>query len=213
MRGSIRAAVGIAILGAMLVPTDASAQLHANDNPTKTGPLVRDGSRCDTDRARTAGGTLVAVSKSCSDVYSFNPQQEDKNHRNYGAVWLQGHVDTQPGICTTHVVLRIHVPQGVHIVDRTPGFERANDPERARARIVVDADGTADTNGVVKNHFRLFPNRIKPNVDGRDFTLNWRGNTPRTVGFAMGVEINWNAQEGFPNTSPRGRLRTTLEHC
>jgi hypothetical protein len=213
MRGSIRAAVGIAILGAMLVPTDASAQLHANDNPTKRGPLVRDGGRCDRDRARTAGGSLVATSKSCSDVYSFNPTREDKNRRNYGAVWLQGSVDTEPGWCSRHVVMEVHVPRGVRIEDRTPGFTQVNDPERVRARLVVDADGTADPNGVIKNHFRLYPNRIKPNVDRREMTLDWRGDTGHTLGFAMGVEISWNANDGFPNRSPRGSLATSLQHC
>lgn len=212
MGRSSRAAATIAIIGALLLPTTASAQLDATENPTKKGPLARDGGRCDRDRAR-AGGQLAAISKSCSDVYSFNPLMEDKANRDYGAVWLQAEVDTEPGWCARETTMKIKVPRGVRIEDRTPSYKRVDDPERVRARIAVDADGTADEKGVLKNHFRLYPVRIKPDVDGRVLTVHWRGNTPRTLGFALGVEVSWNAEEGFPNRSPRGTAVSALESC
>jgi hypothetical protein len=212
MQRAVRAVAMAAILGTLLLPTDASAQLDATDNPTKTGPLARDGGDCKTDRARS-GGSLAAVSKSCSDAYSFNPQRENKPGRDYGAVWLQGSVKTEPGWCARAATMTLRVPRGVRIEDRTPSFKRTEDPQRVRARIVVNADGTAEENGVVKNHFRLFPNFIKPDVDGRTFTLDWRGNTARNLGFAMGVEISWDADEGFPNRSPRGSVVSTLRAC
>jgi hypothetical protein len=212
MRRSMKTAVAVAILGALLFPTDASAQLQARENPNKSGPLVRDGGRCDRDRARS-GGELAAVSKSCSDVYSFNPLRENKPNRDYGAVWLQVTVETMPGWCARATEMEIRVPRGVRIEDRTPSFKRVEEPDRTRARIVVDADGTADRNGVIQNHFRLYPQRIKPNVDGRSMTLDWKGNTRRTLGFALGVEISWNSDDGFPDRSPRGTAVSALESC
>jgi hypothetical protein len=109
--------------------------------------------------------------------------------------------------------MEIKVPRGVRIEDRTPSFKRVEEPDRTRARIVVDADGTADRNGVIQNHFRLYPERIKPNVDGRAMTLNWKGNTRRTLGFALGVEVSWNSDDGFPERSPRGTAVSSLAAC
>jgi hypothetical protein len=212
MQRSLRTVAIAAILGALLLPTDASAQLDAKENPRKTGPLAKDGGQCKRDVARS-GSQVAAVSKSCSDVYSFNPERESKQNRDYGAVWLQSSVDTKPGWCTTETVMTLRVPRGVRIEDRTPSFKRTDDGQRVRARIVVDADGTAEKNGVVKNHFRLFPNRLKPNVDGRTLTVDWKGNTGRTLGFAMGVEVSWNSDEGFPNRSPRGAVVSAIRSC
>jgi hypothetical protein len=213
MGRSTRAAVAIAVLGALLLPTDASAaQLNASEDPTKKGPLAKDGGECDRDRARS-GGELAARSKSCSDVYSFNPLFEDKERRDYGAVWLQANVDTEPGWCARSTTMEIKVPRGVRIEGRTPPYKRVEDPERVRARIVVDAGGTADQNGVLKNTFRLYPRRLKPDVDGRTLTVNWKGNTPKKLGFALGVEISWNADDGFPQASPRSSVTSSLDSC
>ena len=213
MRRYLRAVTLVAILGALMLPSNArAAQLDARDNPETKGPVVRDGGNCAKDVTRQ-GGEVAARAVNCSDVYRFNPARENKPRRDYGVIWLQTSVDTSPGICSRRVDMALTVPAGVRIEHRSPSFKRTDDRRRVTTRIRVKADGTAEDRGVVRNEFWLYPNRINPDVSGRTMTMNWRGNTRRDLGFAMGVEVSWDATEGFPDARPVGAADASLVNC
>ena len=213
MPRNLRAVTIVAILGALMLPSNArAAQLDARENPERKGPIVHDGGNCSKDVTRS-GGDVAAKAVNCSDVYAFNPAREGKARRVSGVVWLQTSVDTSPGICSRRVEMALTVPDGVRIEKRSPSFKRTDDRRRVTTRIRVRAGGTAEDRAVVKNEFWLYPNRIKPNVEGHTMTMNWRGNTARDLGFAMGVEVSWDATEGFPNAHPVGAASASLATC
>ena len=210
MARSKRFAALIAAVGLAVVPAPAeAAQLDARDNPKVSGPLSHAGGACTTDREKS-GGELAVVSRACGDVYGFNPEAEGNKRRNYDVVWLQTNVDPRNGWCVTEARSIIRVPKGYRIEGWAPRKERADTKRRVRTRLVATAGGTAENNGVVKNSWVLVPKVADPTVTRRKLILEWRGETGRKLGFALGVEVSFRANDR-PAADPAGRVVSTLK--
>jgi hypothetical protein len=142
------------------------------------------------------------------------PRRESNAARNFGAVWLQTNVDGRNGWCARNVESIIKVPRDTRIENFVPHFDRVRSPRGKKVRLVINADGDADRNGVVKNRFWLVPRGIRPSVsdNNRRLVLRWTGNTAQKLAFALGVEFSWNDQRGFDGR-PQVAVRTTLRRC
>lgn len=189
----------------------AWGQLQARENPRVRGPLGRVGGSCSTNRDR-ANGEVVVVSKSCGDYYLFNSSAENSPNRDFAVIWLQSNVDPRPGWCATEVKSVIRAPRGSRIEAAKPRGMRTNERQFVTTRLVANANGTADENGVIKNGFVLYPNRVKRELEGHKFKLTWRGRKSKEVAFAMGVEISFPDNEP-PEANPRGFVASELRNC
>ncbi len=195
----------------MLDPGVAQAQLDARDNPRVSGPLRHTGGSCEADRERF-GGQVVALSRSCGDVYGFDPDRENDANRNYDVIWIQSYVDARNGFCATKVRSILTVPRGTRIERKAPRYERTDEKIRFRTRLVAKAGGTAERNGVVRQGFALRPRVLDPSLDGRTFVVEWRGNSAAPLAFALGVEVSYPANNP-PGAQPHGSVRSELRSC
>jgi hypothetical protein len=187
----------------------ANAQMTANDDPTKTGPVWRDNKDCTKQRSFSGGQTAV-VSKACSYSYTFRRSEDRDLARNYGVFWFQTTIDPRNGFCASNVTAEIKVPRGYEIEGKAPTFERASSPKRDTARLRVDAGGGRQNDAVIKNSYRLFPRSVKPDLDAHKLTVEWNGGTGKTVALALGVEVSYPAGD-VPGRSAHGDVDAVLQ--
>ncbi len=190
----------------------ASAQLDARDRPNVSGPLIHTGGSCDAGRQRDANGRVAVVSRACSDVYGFKAGKETDPNRDYDVIWLQTSVEPRNGYCATDVTSTLKVPKGTRIERKAPRYKRTDERIRYQTRLVARAGGSAVRNGVVRQGFGLLPRVMDPTVEGRTFTLEWRGKTAKKLGFAMGVEVSY-PENDPPGRQPKGNVLSSLRSC
>ena len=187
----------------------ANAQMTANDDPTKRGPIWRDNKDCAKDRSFSGGQTAV-VSKACSYSYTFRRSEDRDLARNYGVFWFQTTIDPRNGFCASNVTATIRVPRGYEIENKAPNFANTSSRTRDTARLRVDAGGGRQNDAVLKNSYTLFRRSVKPNLDGRKLTVEWNGGTGRTVALALGVEVSYPAGD-VPGRSAHGDVDAVLQ--
>jgi len=197
-RGKTRAVgiVSMLVLSSIALPAPASAQLDARERPRVTGPLAFVNKDCDR-RLERAGGRIIATSRSCLRFYAFDPAEENSPRRNFGVVWMQSDVDARRRWCTTQVRSVINFPRRVRVLGTTPGDGTSSNAHLARARLRVN--NATDKPGTIQNNFKLYPRRLSTGLaNPTSFHAVWRGSTRRPLGFALGVELSWQANDGPP---------------
>lgn len=196
MRFTPRIAVVTVVLAGSM-STVAAAQMEARDRPRVRGPLVHVTKSCGR-RSETAGGRVIATSRSCLRFYAFDPARERNRRRDYGVVWMQSNVDARRRWCAAEVVNRVTFEGRVRVLDKTPRGRRTGRAGGVRSRLVVN-NFTNDP-ARISQRWRLYPRRLRSHVIGDDAGLEvvWRGSTRRELGFALGAELSWPETAGPP---------------
>ena len=199
-QGHTRAAgiVSFLVLWSIVIPAaPADAQLDARARPHVRGPLAFVNKICDR-RPERAGGRLIATSRSCLRFYAFDPAKEKDSRRNFGVVWMQSNVNARRGWCATRAKSIITFPRRVHVLETTPGGLSTSDARHTQARLRISH--ATDKPATIQNAFKLYPRRLRTGLDneGTSFHAAWRGSTQRALGFALGVELSWQANDGPP---------------
>jgi hypothetical protein len=182
--------------------TAQTTQMEAREAPEVSGPLSRQSLECQTQRERFEGN-VVAVGRTCLRIFILDPNSETDVDRDYGVVWLQSTLDSSGGWCATKVLSDVNLPHDVTIERRVPrGLTEIGRRKRLTSRLVASANGSASTNGEVKQTYTAFPNSIRTSVQHAEFQvfrLRWLGSDERKLGFASGAEISWDE-----NNAPGG---------
>jgi hypothetical protein len=188
----------------------AGAQLVANQDPDTTSNLSRDKARsskkCEKEKTFTSTGQPAVVSRACTYIYSFNPQTDKSKNRGYQVFWLQSSIHPRNDFCVTNVLSEIKIPDEFRIEGKTPKFKSTDSRRKVMARLRVDAGGGRKNDEVIKQKFGLFPNSLKPNLDGNRLSVEWNGGTTQDLGFAMGIAVSY--REG---DLPKGKAHGTVE--
>jgi hypothetical protein len=193
--------------------TAAGAQLDARDNPTTTPDIDFDpgeGKRCQKDKDSTESGTTAVVSRACTFMYQLAPSADKDPNRDYLVFWLQSSVSPRNNFCVTNVVSEIRIPDGFRIESKTPKFKRTDERKKVKAKLRVDAGGGRQNDQVVKQNFGLFPNTLKPELNGRSLVVQWKGEASRDLGFAMGLEVSF-PDEDLPKGRAHGEVDSVLK--
>lgn len=195
--------VAVAVVALTAIP--ATAQMDARNEPRVSGPLRREVRRCQ-QRSQEFRGRVVARAESCVRLYAFRPGSERDQRRDYGVIWLQTELRTEPNWCATRALSDIRIPSVARPHARAPRVARATEARRYVVRLRVDANGNARRAGSIAKGFTLFPRVYRGRMMSatRTYRATWEGNTGRTLAFASGVEISW--REG----DPPARLATGL---
>lgn len=186
----------VALVVALTLPgtspaTAGGSQLDPYDRPDASGPLTFQGKGCGKRTARSQGD-LVAVLRYCVFLYTLSPTAELDPLRDYGAAWAQTEVDPRNGWCATNVRSEVSLPKQARGHATAPKDMDAGAPKQARTSLVVDAQGLALSNGVLRQTYRLYPGGITGAVSdhGRDYRVTWNGRTNKTLAFAVGREFS-----------------------
>ena len=193
--------------------TAAGAQLDARENPTTTRNIDFDpveGKRCQKDKDFTESGRPAVVSRACTFMFQLAPQADKDPNRDYMVFWLQSSVHPRGSFCVTNVLSEIRIPDGFRIESKTPKFKRTSTRKKVQARIRVDAGGGRKNDQIVKQSFGLFPNTLKPNMDGNSLAVQWRGETARDLGFAIGIQVSY-PDEDLPKGRAHGEVDSVLK--
>lgn len=192
----------------------AGAQLVANEDPETTSNLQRDEARsskkCEKDKAFTSSGQAAVVSRACTYIYAFDPNTDKDNNRDYQVFWLQSSIHPRNNFCVTNVTSEIKIPDAFRIEGKTPKFKSTDSRRKVMAKLRVDAGGGRQNDEIIKQKFGLFPNRLKPNLDGNKLTVEWDGGTTQNLGFAMGIAVSYR-EENLPEGKAHGVVDVVLE--
>jgi hypothetical protein len=184
----------IALLAPAMQATAQTTQMQAREAPEVSGPLSRQSLECKTQRERFEGN-VVAVGQTCLRIFVLDPSSETDVDRDYGVVWLQSTLDSSGGWCATKVLSDVNLPHDVTIERRVPrGLTEIGRRKRLTSRLVASANGSASTNGEVRQSYIAFPDSIRTSVRHAEFQvfrLRWLGSDERKLGFASGAEISW----------------------
>jgi hypothetical protein len=187
-------------------------QLAATDQPVVEGPIAQHDMKCDR-KLQLDGKEVAAVAKRCLRFYRFDTGAETDPERDYGVLWLQSTVDSRNGWCARQVASKIVLAPGLglhsHKPDETTNVSR-------RKEVTTDLSADANANGQparISQRWIALPNVFDALVkkDDSAFTLTWRGDTSKKLGFASGIEISWPA-----DAPPEGisfRLNFKLAEC
>ena len=196
--------------------TAAGAQMDAREEPNHTsnlglddkGPAAR---KCERDKDFTSTGQTAVVSKACTFILAFNPTTDQDSQRDYQVFWLQSNVKPRNNFCVTNVVSEIKVPSGFRIESKTPKFKRVDSRRKVKSRLRVDAGGGPANDERVSQTYGLYPNTLRPNLDGRTLTVEWNGASRRDLAFAMGIAVSYDQAdlpEGRANASVNSVLKS-----
>jgi hypothetical protein len=201
----------IAVLTAGMLTLPAAAigapkQLSANDKPTITDPLSTNKSLqgCK-KKTQKHQGEAVARFHICNGYYVFNPNDESDDEDDFGAYWVQTTVDAVNGWCTRSVTTEL-AGGGSGVTQRSlkPGTTiKTKKGRTVTPRIRVDAQGSTDSPGTIKNTFRLRPGTLKSRNTGDKFRTTWSGKNQKKLAFAMGAEIRWATGDSPPTFTPQ----------
>lgn len=197
-----------ALLVSLLVAGPAMAsQTDASANAAKSGPLVRGIESCERSAERREG-VLVAELEVCSVFYSFKPSGEANKRRDFGVVWVQSNVDAAPGWCATKADTAATLDRGrIHSVWPGRGHT-ADEPKVVAARIVADAEGSAENRGVVRQSFVLFPETLRTFITAsthggpRGTSAVWTGSSRSKLFFVSAAEVSWSSGTDAPRITP-----------
>ena len=196
----------------VLAATPAAGQLDPRDEPTVSGPLNFGERVCNREALKAPDGKIGVVTRACIYAYTFDSGEETDAERDYGVAWVQTYAEPKNGWCLSRVKSDV-INQNDNISAKAPRVNRTfSRGRRFVTRLRSDANGAANTDGIVRNAVRMRPGRLRSvNRDGgKTFRLVWSGATARPVAFTVGIESNWNSSGEFV-FSPTGGVRTTLK--
>lgn len=181
----------VVVVSVLLASPAAAAQLEASDRPQASGPLAYEGKSCRKHSLRAAG-QLLATTRTCLFLYSFSPLSELDALRDYGAAWVQTEVDPRGDWCATALGSAVFLPEETEGHAHAPKAKKVGMTRRVTTKLVVDAEGQALSDGVLRQSYRLHPKRITTATSdgGRTFTVTWKGRTSKTLAFALGLEFS-----------------------
>lgn len=216
LRGPLAGVMSAVLVVALSAP--AVGQLDARAEPTVTGPLTAfgDGKRCRATKYEVEG-EVVARAKICLFLYSFDPEMEDDDARDYGVMWAQTNVDTRGGWCAFRVDTEVFIPEDMPMHAKVPRAQEVSKRKKVSWKLGVDAEGHAGEDASVKKGLTLFPNRLtRARRDAGDDTdlvrLTWRGETAEKLGFVSGFEVSWAEADGPPEAVPF-RVEYPIRQC
>jgi hypothetical protein len=211
MRSSRAAAVVISAFVICVVAVPALAgQLDPSTKPATKGPLAYDdqfsGPEC-TRQIQKTNGQVNAVTRLCAFFYKFDPNSETDATHDYGVWWVQSSITPKNGWCATSTSTDLDIDQASPFEPLKAAPDRETDvtaTERVVAKLVVDDDGNATTNGVIKQHFLLYPDKLVPRLlkKAHVLKLKWYGASKHALSFAGGAEVEWTAGGDPPAVSP-----------
>ncbi|MGH2723973.1 MAG: hypothetical protein ACRDI0_06845 [Actinomycetota bacterium] len=188
-----RSGIACLLVASLLLaaPPAAAAQLDASDRPQASGPLTYEGKSCAKHTMR-GGGQVVAKTRTCLFLYTFSPLSELDAFRDHGAAWAQTEVDPRNGWCATAIGSSLSLPKETEGHARAPKAKKIATSKRVTTKLVVDAQGSALSDGVLRQGYRLYPKGIAGATSdgGRTYTVTWTGRTSKTLAFALGVEFS-----------------------
>jgi hypothetical protein len=207
--GAASAALAVAAGTSLAQPVPAVAeQLNAREGPEVSGPLSTDPAlkSCKKTSRRTETGQLIARFHVCTRYYRFGTNHENDSDSNYGAFWIQATVDAKNGWCAKQTTVAVSWHGGVRNKAPAPGtFERAKHRERFKTKLIVDADGHADTTATIKNSFALLPGKLRSRLlaDPKLFRVRWTGGSKNKVALVAGLELSWPQGGQAPEITPK----------
>ena len=206
LRGPLTGAISAVLVALLCAP--AAAQLDARSEPTVSGPLTAlgDGKKCRATKYEV-DGDVVARAKICLFLYSFDPDMEDDEERDYGVMWAQTNVDTAGGWCAFKVHTEVYVPEDMPLHARVPKAQKITKRKKVVWKLDVDAEGHAADAATVKKGLTLYPDSLSRSRreagDDTDLVrVTWRGQTAEKLGFVSGFEVSWPAEGGPPDAVP-----------
>lgn len=218
LRGPLTGAVTAALVAALAAP--AAGQLDARSEPMVSGPLtpLGDGKKCRATKYEV-DGEVVARAKICLFLYSFDPESEDDDERDYGVMWAQTNVDTGGGWCAVRVHTEVYIPDDMPMHAKVPRAQQVDERKKVTWRLGVDAEGHAAEEASVKKALTLFPRslsrsrRADESYEDTDLVrVSWRGETAEKLGFVSGFEVSWPEDEGPPDAVPF-RVEYPIRQC
>ncbi len=209
--------VALLVVLCLVVPaTPAHArQMRVRDEPKivgETDTLDLVSRRCGRQEKKY-GGAVIAVARSCLYFYEFDSSDESDASSDYGIVWLQTSLNPADGWCA------LKVNSNVRLHEEVTPYEDATAPAEAltteskqevAVMLMTTARDNSESEAGVEQSFILYPKSATPILkeiektpqDDRLFRLQWQGSSGRTLAFASGIEISWNALEGRPASFP-----------
>lgn len=216
LRGPLTGVMSAVLVVALSVP--AAGQMDARTEPVVSGPVTAlgDGKKCRATKYEVEG-EIVARAKICLFLYSFDPDMEDDEERDYGVMWAQTNVDTGGGWCAFRVDTEVYIPEGMPIHAKVPRAQKIAKRKKVSWSLAVDAEGHAAEEASVKKGLTLFPNRLtRARRDAGDDTdmvrVTWRGETAEKLGFVSGFEVSWPEADGPPDAVPF-RVEYPIRQC
>ena len=193
--------ITLALLVALSVTGGASgappAQTDARTGPVRRGPLTLSDNQCNRVTERDQG-QLVAYTRSCIRLYTFNPNRETNSQRDYGITWLQTNVNAENGWCARTVRTNLRIPGNVTIHKRNPIPEQTKTVRRVVTnKLVTNAGGNANSSGSLRQRYVFNPRRQTRTLVNQGATqrLSWFGSSDRKLFFQTGVVFSWNTND------------------
>lgn len=191
--------VTVLVVGAlMMIPTVSAAptQMDAGDDPRVSGALELETDGCRRQREKFRG-QVVAKGKTCLRIYTYDPDAETDDARNYGVVWLQSNLNSRRRWCGAKVLSDVELPGNITVESRAPRTLRLKRRRAYETVLTAQAGGhaTTETETSVEQDQVLYPEKIRTRVlrDKNVFRLKWVGLEKAKLGFASGAEISWPA--------------------
>ena len=175
------------------------AQTDARTDPVVTGPLVLSDKACSRAEERLLG-ELVAHTRTCIRLYTFNNNQETNPQRDYGVAWLQANVNAENGWCATTVRTDLKIPDGVAIHKRNPvALRTAAQPKVITNKMSTTAGNNSMSKASVSQRYIFRPRKAERVLanGGATQRLVWTGKTPAKLFFQTGVVFSWNILESL----------------
>lgn len=179
------------------------------EKPVASGPLANDddnffGEPCTRETLRSEDGVVIAKLEYCWSFYRFDPTQETDAERDYGAYWVQSVITPKNGWCATKVTTGLAMDTATVAHRKTLKDLTADKSRRVNPKLVVDAAGSAMTNGTISKPFRLYPNKLGYRwiEKNKNFKMVWRGMSRQKLAAAGGLEVSWATDAGPPAFGP-----------
>ena len=217
-RGPLAGAISAAVV--TLLGSPAAAQLDARSEPVVTGPLATlgEGKKCRATKYEVED-EVVARAKICLFLYSFDPDMEDDEGRDYGVMWAQTNVDTGGGWCAFKVHTEVYIPKDMPLHAKVPRAQKIAQRKKVVWKLKVDAEGHAAEEASVKKGLTLYPHSLSRSrrdseaYENADLIrVTWRGETAEKLGFVSGFEVSWPQDDGPPDAVPF-RVEYPIRQC
>ncbi|MGH2700047.1 MAG: hypothetical protein ACRDJL_12750 [Actinomycetota bacterium] len=189
---------------------------QARKAPKQTGPLNFDVRRCggETVRTRIKGRMeVVAKTKTCVLLYTYDPLREDNQDRDYGLVWVQARVDPRGAWCAKRVWsdLGVDVSKDTRVHRRTPVKNlKLRRARRIRVKLATTANGAGDQKATLGERTTFYPRRLQHSTfvfqKSRIVRQRWAGQRGKVLNFTSGAEMSWDSEAEGPDAISSGLL-------
>jgi hypothetical protein len=200
-------------IGALLVMLGmvlaSSSVAEAREAPKQTGPLNFDERQCATDtvRKRIEGRLeVVAKAETCLLFYTYDPEAEDNEERDYGIGWVQARIDPRGAWCAKDIWsdLVVDVSEDTRMHKRTPDRNfKLGRSRRIEFKLVSFANGSGDRKATLSETTRIYPRRLRhrsfPFEGSRVFRQRWTGQRGGVINLTSGAELSWRENEPGPD--------------